>query len=297
DGIITPPISVASAVEGLEMVIPDIPTVPIVVGILSFLFFFQRFGTQRVGVTFGPIMVVWFSMLFVVGTSQIINRPEVLEALSPIYAWKLLMKYPGGFWLLGAVFLATTGAEALYSDLGHCGRKNIRITWGFVKVCLMANYLGQAAWLIQQEGTLAGRNPFYEMMPAWFLIPGIVIATLAAIIASQALISGSYTLISEAMSLNFWPRVTVRQPTNLKGQIYIPSVNTILWAGCLLMILYFRSSTHMEAAYGFSITIAMMMTTILLSYFLVFKKKWNAFLVAGILVLFCTIELSFFITN
>lgn len=298
DGIITPPISVASAVEGLELIIPDLPTVPIVVVILSLLFFFQRFGTQRVGGTFGPVMVVWFSMLFIVGLSQILHYPDVVRALNPVYAYRLLVLYPHGFWLLGAVFLATTGAEALYSDLGHCGRKNIRITWVFVKICLMINYMGQAAWLLHQgEPLLNGRNPFFEMMPSWFLLPGIIIATSATIIASQALISGSYTLISEAMSLNFWPRVTVRQPTDLKGQIYIPSVNTILWIGCILMILYFQNSAHMEAAYGFSITIAMMMTTILLTYFLLYKKKWPIVIVIGILILFGTIELSFFITN
>jgi KUP system potassium uptake protein len=208
------------------------------------------------------------------------------------------VQYPHGFWLLGAVFLATTGAEALYSDLGHCGRKNIRISWVFVKICLMANYIGQAAWIMHQgQSVLAGRNPFFEMMPHWFLLTGILIATAATIIASQALISGSYTLINEAMSLNFWPRVKVRQPTNLKGQIYIPSVNIILWIGCILMVLYFRNSTHMEAAYGFSITIAMMMTTILLTYFLLYRKKWNRFVVFGILVVFAIIESSFFITN
>lgn len=298
DGIITPPISVASAVEGLEMVIPDLPTVPIVVVILSLLFFFQRFGTHKIGSVFGPLMTIWFSMLFIVGAYNISHHPEVFKSLNPVYAYELLVKYPHGFWLLGAVFLATTGAEALYSDLGHCGRKNIRITWGFVKVALMTNYMGQAAWLMHQGETLLGnRNPFYEMMPSWFLIPGIGIATLAAIIASQALISGSFTLISEAMSLNFWPRVEVRQPTELKGQIYIPSVNTILWIGCILMILYFQSSTHMEAAYGFSITIAMMMTTVLLSYFMIYRKKWNIFLVIIILLVFSTIEISFFITN
>jgi KUP system potassium uptake protein len=298
DGIITPPISVASAVEGLEMVIPGLPTVPIVIAILSLLFFFQRFGTQSVGKTFGPIMVLWFSMLFVLGFIQILHYPDVLKALSPRYAWELLTKYPHGFWLLGAVFLATTGAEALYSDLGHCGRNNIRITWAFVKVCLVTNYVGQAAWLMHQgESFLSGRNPFYEIMPSWFLVGGIAIATMAAIIASQALISGSFTLISEAMSLNFWPRVTVRQPTELKGQVYIPSVNTILWFGCILMILYFRNSTHMEAAYGFSITVAMMMTTVLLMYFMLYRKNWNRLLVVGFLLLFGTIELSFFITN
>lgn len=298
DGIITPPISVASAVEGLEMVIPDIPTVPIVIVILSGLFFFQRFGTAKVGITFGPVMLLWFVMLFVIGVSQIVHFPDVIKALSPKYACELLLHYPHGFWLLGAVFLATTGAEALYSDLGHCGRKNIRITWGLVKVSLMTNYMGQAAWLMHQgKSFLDGRNPFYEMMPAWFLIAGIIIATAAAIIASQALISGSYTLISEAMSLNFWPRVKVRQPTDLKGQIYIPSINIILWVGCIMMILYFRNSTHMEAAYGFSITIAMMMTSVLLTYFLIYRLKWHWAWVALLMSVFAVVELSFFITN
>jgi len=298
DGIITPPISVASAVEGLEAVIPNLPTVPIVIIILSLLFFFQRFGTQKVGRIFGPAMVIWFTMLFVLGFSQILHYPGILKSLNPYYAYELLARYPGGFWLLGAVFLCTTGAEALYSDLGHCGRKNIRLTWAFVKICLLVNYLGQAAWIMHQgQPLLEGRNPFFEIMPHWFLIAGIIIATAATIIASQALISGSYTLISEAMNLNFWPRVRVRQPSNLKGQIYIPSVNAILWIGCVMMILYFRSSTHMEAAYGFSITITMMMTTILLSFYLIYKLKWNKWLVAGILILFATVETSFFIAN
>ena len=298
DGIITPPISVASAIEGLDIVIPHIPTVPIVIIILSLLFFFQRFGTQKVGGAFGPIMVIWFSMLLIIGFTQITHYPSVLKALNPYYGYKLLVHYPRGFWLLGAVFLATTGAEALYSDLGHCGRKNIRVSWAFVKLCLMTNYIGQAAWTMHQgKPLLAGRNPFFEMMPHWFLLTGILIATAATIIASQALISGSYTLINEAMSLNFWPRVKVRQPTNLKGQIYIPSVNVILWIGCIMMVLYFRNSTHMEAAYGFSITIAMMMTTILLTYFLLYRKKWNRYVVFGILILFTIIETSFFITN
>jgi KUP system potassium uptake protein len=298
DGIITPPISVASAVEGFEMIVPHLPTVPIVIVILSFLFFFQRFGTQKIGSVFGPMMFLWFLMLLVIGGGQITHYPSVLKALNPKYGYELLVLYPQGFWLLGAVFLATTGAEALYSDLGHCGRSNIRITWVFVKVCLMANYLGQAAWLLHQGSPfLNGRNPFFEMMPTWFLFPGILIATAATIIASQALISGSYTLINEAMNLNFWPRVTVKYPTNIKGQIYIPSVNNILWFGCILMILYFKSSTHMEAAYGFSITITMMMTTILLSYFMRYKLKWRPIIVVLVLIVFATIETSFFIAN
>ena len=298
DGIITPPISVASAVEGLEMVVPHLPTVPIVIVILSLLFFFQRFGTQKVGGFFGPIMVVWFLMLFTLGFNQILHTPDILKALSPHYGYLLLTQYPHGFWLLGAVFLCTTGAEALYSDLGHCGKRNIRITWILVKTSLITNYIGQAAWLLHQgKPLLEGRNPFYEIMPQWFLLPGIVIATAATIIASQALISGSYTMINEAMSLNFWPRVAVRQPTDLKGQIYIPSVNNILWFGCILMILYFRTSGNMEAAYGFSITVAMMMTSILLGYFLIYIKKWQKIWVFATLFVFALIEISFFVAN
>jgi KUP system potassium uptake protein len=306
DGIITPPISVASAIEGLNSVkglehtiVPGNGlTIGIVIIILSALFFFQRFGTQLIGKTFGPIMTVWFSMLLIVGCIQIMHYPGVLRALSPHYGYELIVRYPHGFWLLGSVFLCTTGAEALYSDLGHCGIKNIRITWVFVKISLVANYLGQAAWIMHQNKLeLNGANPFFAMLPQWFLLPGIFIATAATIIASQALISGSFTLISEAMNLNFWPRVKVRQPTDIKGQIYIPSVNIILWIGCVLMIVYFRDSSRMEAAYGFSITIAMMMTTYLLSYYMLYNRKWNKFLVAMIVVVFAIIELSFFVAN
>ncbi len=301
DGIITPPISVASAVEGLTVLpgLESLQTVPIVIVILSALFFFQRFGTRKIGSAFGPAMMVWFSMLFVLGISQVLQHPEILRAVNPIYAFRFVSGYPHGFWLLGAVFLATTGAEALYSDLGHCGKQNIRITWGFVKLCLLTNYLGQSAWMLSlgEGAALAGRNPFFSIMPVWFLLPGILIATVATIIASQAMISGSYTLINEAMNLNFWPRIAVRQPTDLKGQIYIPSVNNILWAGCILMVLYFRTSTHMEAAYGFSISIAMLMTTFLLMHYLFYLKKWNRLAVLGIFVLFAAIELSFFVAN
>ncbi|HNA15491.1 MAG TPA: KUP/HAK/KT family potassium transporter [Ferruginibacter sp.] len=306
DGIITPPISVASAIEGLNsvkglehIIVPgNNLSIGIVIAIISALFFFQRFGTQVVGSSFGPIMAIWFVMLFAVGAAQIAHYPDVLKAISPHYGYNLLVHYPHGFWLLGAVFLCTTGAEALYSDLGHCGIKNIRITWVFVKLSLVTNYIGQAAWVMHQDRAyLQGVNPFFEMMPHWFLLPSILIATAATIIASQALISGSYTLISEAMNLNFWPRVTVRQPSDIKGQIYIPSVNTILWLGCVLMILYFRNSSHMEAAYGFSITIAMMMTTILLNYYLLFRLKWSQWAVAIVIGLFVVIETSFFIAN
>ena len=298
DGIITPPISVASAVEGLGDVVPGIPTLPIIIIILCGLFFFQRFGTQKVGFFFGPAMVVWFSMLTVLGVVQIIEHPGIISALNPMWGYELLVEYPQGFWLLGAVFLCTTGAEALYSDLGHCGKKNIRITWIFVKIALVVNYLGQASWLMTQGSKFLGdRNPFFTIMPQWFLFSGVIIATFAAIIASQALISGSYTLINEAMSLNFWPRVTIKNPTNLKGQIYIPSINTILWFGCILMILYFKNSSNMEAAYGFSITIAMLMTTVLLNYYLIYIKKLNRILITFIIGVFSIIEIAFFVAN
>lgn len=300
DGIITPAVTVTSAVEGLKMVdgLGHLSPVPLVVLIVSILFFFQRFGSEKVGKAFGPVMVLWFTFLLVLGLHHILKYPDVIKALNPYYAYELLAHYPQGFWLLGAVFLCTTGAEALYSDLGHCGRQNIHLTWIFVKLCLVANYLGQAAWLLHQgQNALGDRNPFFEMMPEWFLLPGILIATLAAIIASQALISGSFTLVNEAINLNFWQRVVVKQPTEAKGQIYIPSVNTLLWLGCILIVFYFKDSARMEAAYGLAITVTMLMTTFLLAYFLRYKLKWNKALVLGVVAVFCTIELSFFVAN
>lgn len=300
DGMITPPISIMSAVEGIEMIegLEHIPIIWIVMGLISLFFLFQRFGTQRVGTLFGPIMTIWFCMLLVLGVSQVIQHPDIIRSLNPWYAYQLLVKYPGGFWILGAVFLATTGAEALYFDLGHCGIKNIRITWVFVKTCLVLNYLGQASWAMQNLNTgLGERNPFFEIMPDWFLLFGIIIATTAAIIASQAVISGSYTLVSEAVNLNFWPRVSTRQPSETKGQIYVPSVNMILWAGCILVVLYFKSSTNMEAAYGLAITVAMMMTTTLLSSFLLYRLKWPRLTVVLVISLFTIIEISFLIAN
>jgi KUP system potassium uptake protein len=296
DGIITPPISVASAVEGLKVFDEGIPVLPIVLIILTGLFTIQRYGTKLVGVAFGPIMLIWFSMLAVLGTYNAFLHPEIFNALNPKYAYDLLANYPKGFWLLGAVFLCTTGAEALYSDLGHCGRANIRVTWIFVKTALVLNYMGQGAWLMQQT-ELTGRNPFFEIMPEWFLLPGVIVATVAAVIASQALISGSFTLIGEAINLNFWPRVAIKFPTETKGQLYIPSVNWLLWAGCIGVMLYFRESAHMEAAYGLFITVAMLMTTLLLSYYLIYHRHWPFILVGGIASLFFAVELSFFVAN
>lgn len=306
DGIITPSITVSSAVEGLGglpilsgIIEPgnDL-TVMVVIAILSCVFFVQRFGTKVVGIAFGPLMLIWFGMLLVLGIVHIAKFPHVLHCLNPYYAYDLLRNYPGGFWLLGAVFLCTTGAEALYSDLGHCGRKNIQISWIYVKTALVVNYMGQGAWLLHQGDThLLGRNPFFELMPSWFLLGGIVIATFAAIIASQALISGAFTLINEAMTLNFWPRVQVRFPTVVRGQIYIPSVNWMLWIGCVGVMLYFRESGLMEAAYGFFICVAMLMTTTLMFGYLYFVRKWSLFLVLPVIALFFTVESAYFVAN
>lgn len=306
DGIITPPISVTSAIEGLgsvkgleHVIVPgNNLVVELVLVILLLLFVFQRFGTKVVGGSFGPIMFVWFGMLSVLGLRQIIHYPVVLEALSPHYGLELLTRHPKGFWLLGAVFLCTTGAEALYSDLGHCGRRNIQVSWLFVKTALVLNYLGQGAWvLMQQKSDLGGVNPFFAIVPHWFLVPSVFIAMSASIIASQALISGSFTLINEAISLNFWPKVTVKFPTDIRGQIYIPSINWILCTGCFLVVLYFRTSEAMTAAYGFSITIAMLMTTILMYHFLRYVKHYSLWAVVPILVVFVVVESSFFVAN
>ena len=300
DGIITPPVSVASAVEGLRMIKPDIETVPIVLAIITVLFMFQVLGTKMVGRAFGPIMLIWFSMLGFLGIVWIAKDWSILRAFSPHYAIQLLTNpYNGesGFWTLGAVFLCTTGAEALYSDLGHCGRGNIRVSWVFVKICLILQYFGQGAWLIHQNGSLLnGRKPIFELMPEWFLLWGIVIATAAAIIASQALISGSFTLVSEAIRLNFWPKVRLNYPSDQKGQLYVPSVNIFLWLGCMGVVLWFKESANMEAAYGLAITLTMLMTTALMAYYL-HVKKFDMWWIVAFIVVYVSIEGSFLVAN
>ncbi|MDF7816286.1 KUP/HAK/KT family potassium transporter [Runella sp. MFBS21] len=297
DGIICPPISVSSAIEGLELLYPKIQTVPIVLVILSVLFIIQVFGTKVVGGAFGPIMLVWFSTLGVLGLSHVADNLLVFKALNPYYAYQLLAEHPGGFALLGAVFLCTTGAEALYSDLGHCGRGNIRMSWIFVKSCLLLNYFGQAAWLMQHDGQfLNGRKPFYELMPDWFLLPGIAIATMAAIIASQALITGSFTLVSEAIRLNFWPKIKLKYPSDQKGQLYVPSINLLLFIGCVAVVLYFKRSTNMEAAYGLAITLTMLVDTLLMAYFL-YTHRSNMWLVIMFLVVYFAVEGAFMLAN
>ncbi len=309
DGIITPPITVTSAIEGLRQIpafhdITQQTIVTIVIAIISLLFFVQQFGTASIGKLFGPIMMVWFSMIAILGLSHIVDELSVFKALNPYYAVKLLATYPKGFWLLGAVFLCTTGAEALYSDLGHCGKGNIRISWIFVKTCLIINYLGQGAWLLAQyKGQIIpaavmadGFNPFIGIMPQWFKLIGIIIATAAAIIASQALISGSFTLISEAMRLNLWPKMKINYPTEEKGQLYIPGISLLLFVGCVGITLYFQKSANMGAAYGLAITLCMISTSILFANFLVSKRTLPAWIYLYLAV-YLLIESSFLIAN
>ncbi len=309
DGIITPPITVTSAIEGLRQLhalkdIQQTTIIGIVIGIITVLFFLQQFGTASIGKAFGPIMGLWFTMLAILGGSHLIDDIGIFKALSPYYAIDLLTTYPKGFWLLGAVFLCTTGAEALYSDLGHCGRGNIRISWIFVKTCLILNYLGQGAWLlanyknqiIPPEMMADGFNPFIGIMPLWFKLAGIMISTVAAVIASQALISGSFTLISEAMRLNLWPKMKINYPTDEKGQLYIPGISLLLYLGCIGIVLYFQKSSNMGAAYGLAITMCMISTSILFANFLVSRRVESVWIYLYLIVYF-TIEGAFLIAN
>ncbi len=300
DGIITPPISVSSAIEGLKVYNPELNTVPIVIGILFILFFIQQFGTSFIGKFFGPLMMLWFLMLGILGVYQMTSDWSVLTSLNPYYAYNLLQTHPSGYLILGAVFLCTTGAEALYSDLGHCGKQNIRISWLFVKTTLVLNYFGQGAWLIAHQGqtldSFKSSNPFYAIMPEGFLPYGIVIATIAAVIASQALISGSFSLINEAMRLNLWPKARVKYPSEMKGQLYIPSINWLLLAGCIGVVLYFKESINMEAAYGLAIVLCMLMTTTLLNFYM-HMKRYNQFFIYFIITVYVIIELSFMAAN
>lgn len=298
DGLITPAISVSSAVEGLRILNPDIETLPIVIAILLALFSVQRFGTDVVGGLFGSFTLIWFLMIGTFGFISILDNPDVIKAINPVYAIELLTLYPSGFWLLGAVFLCTTGAEALYSDLGHCDKKSIRIGWAFVKICLLLNYFGQGSWLLESVGSTLGKesNPFYSIIPSWFLLPSILIATLATIIASQALISGSFTLINEATRLNLWPKFRTLYPTTKRGQIYIPSINFALCIGCVGVTYYFKESSNMEAAYGLAVITSMITTTILFLYYLS-SRKIHPFLIYLVGCLFLAIESAFLISN
>ena len=296
DGIITPAITVTTAIEGLESISPNLPVIPITLAIISIIFFVQRFGTESIGKSFGVFMLLWFLLLGMVGIISITYYPLILKAFNPYYAVILLAKSPQWFLILGAVFLCTTGAEALYSDLGHCGRKNITISWAFVKTMLILNYLGQGAWVLTHAQTATSVNPFFSIMPQGMLFFAIIMATGAAIVASQALISGTFSILSEAMNLHFWPRMRIKHPTYVKGQIYIPTINLAMYIGVVLIILLFRDSSHMEAAYGLAITITMLMTTLLLGVYL-HTKGVSRFIMILFIGAYCTIEGVFLAAN
>jgi KUP system potassium uptake protein len=310
DGIITPPISIMSAIEGLRelerlhTMRQDI-IVYIVLGIIVLFFFMQQFGTASIGKFFGPIMFVWFTMLALLGALHVFDDLHIFKALSPHYALDFLIRYPQGFWLLGAVFLCTTGAEALYSDLGHCGRGNIRISWIYVKICLLLNYFGQGASILyhlsgktisEEVINKEGINAFYDLMPQWFIIPGVIIAASAAIIASQAMVSGSFTLISEAMRLNLWPKLKINYPSEEKGQLFVPSISLLMLVGCCGVVLYFRESSKMGAAYGLAIIVTMFMTTILFANYMV-SKRVKSVLIYVFLLVYIIIESAFLVAN
>lgn len=297
DGILTPSITIVSAVEGLKLQYPALEILPIVLLIVTLLFLIQQFGTAAIGTSFGPIMFLWFIMLGVLGVKEIVFLPEILKAFNPYYGLQLLSLHPHAYLLLGAVFLCTTGAEAIYTDLGHCGIKNLRTTWIFVKISLVLNYLGQGAWILlhpQASGVYA--NPFFAMMPWWLLPLGVLLATAAAIIASQALISASYTIISEAIQLSLWPKVRISYPTTRKGQMYISSVNWLLFVAVVVVVLTFRSSAKMEAAYVLAITVTMLMTTLLMAYFMQ-RIRRKAITILVFLAGSLTIEGTFLVAN
>lgn len=297
DGLITPPITITSAIEGLGK--PTKTTISIVIGILAIVFFMQQFGTKSIGKLFGPVMFMWFVMMAVMGIIHIADDVNIFKAINPVYGIRLLIEEPKGFWILGAVFLCTTGAEALYSDLGHCGRSNIRISWLFVKSCLILNYIGQGAWLLHNyKGRILPEeiNPFFQIIPEQYRTAGIIIAALAAIIASQALISGAFSLVSEAIKLNLWPKFKVTYPSTERGQLYISKINWSLFVGCSLIVLYFQSSEAMEGAYGLSITVTMIMTSSLFAFYM-YVKRYPRFWILVYLLVYLSIEFSFFAAN
>lgn len=300
DGMITPSITVTSAIEGLKLKFPEVSVIPIVIAIIAFLFIIQQFGSNLVGKLFGPIMFIWFSTLGVIGFLQILNDPTIFRAINPYYAVNLLVNNPGALLILGGVFLCTTGAEALYSDLGHCGKKNIRISWVFVKSMLILNYLGQGVWVLKNVASYNPHdslaNPFFKLVPDDMVLYLVVLATMAAVIASQAMISGSFTLISEAVRLNLWPKVRIHYPSVQKGQLYVPSINWLLCIGCIIIVLIFKKSDDMEGAYGLAINLTFLMTTVLIAVFML-RKKVPTYLVAIFVAIYASIEISFLFAN
>lgn len=297
DGMITPSITVTSAIEGLQLKFPQVQVIPIVISIIALLFIIQQFGTNLVGKLFGPIMFIWFAVLGITGIAQISHDLSIFKALNPYYAIHLLATNPGALAILGGVFLCTTGAEALYSDLGHCGKQNIRISWIFVKLMLILNYLGQGAWILKNPNYDPHFvNPFFQLVPQSMVIYLVILATTAAVIASQAMISGSFTLISEAVRLNLWPKVRINYPSVQKGQLYVPSINWLLCIGCILIVLYFKKSDDMEGAYGLAINLTFLMTTVLIAVYML-RKKFPKYIIIIFVVVYAIIEFAFLIGN
>ena len=311
DGVLTPAVTVTTAVEGLRSIEAmdaflgsgQAVVIVIALAIISLLFIIQRSGTSSIGKLFGPVMMVWFLFLGITGLWLSLGDLSILQALNPVYAIKILFSPDNkeGFLILGSVFLCTTGAEALYTDMGHVGRNNIFISWPFVKICLVLNYMGQCAWIIQNQGNpviqaIEDLNPFYMMLPEPLRPVAILLSALATIIASQALISGSYTLVHEAASLDLMPHLNVQYPSDTKGQIYIPFVNNILWFFCALVVLYFQSGSRMENAYGLAITISMLMMTVMFCVYIgvVHKQRIAAVIFT---VVFFALEGVFFISS
>jgi KUP system potassium uptake protein len=296
DGMITPSITVTSAIEGLQLKFPWFQVIPVVISILVILFIIQQFGTNLVGKLFGPIMFFWFATLGVLGLLYVSRDYSILKALNPYYAYHLLTTNPEALLILGGVFLCTTGAEALYSDLGHCGRNNIRVSWIFVKLTLILNYLGQGVWLLQHPNYTSDLNPFYEIVPEQYLLAMVALATIAAIIASQAMITGSFTLISEAVRLNVWPKVRINYPSDQKGQLYVPSINWLLCFGCIGMVLLFKKSVNMEGAYGLAINLTFLATTILVAVYM-YLKRVPSYIITLFLIIYGLLELAFLAGN
>lgn len=296
DGIITPSITVTTAIEGLQLKFPDVPVIPIVIIIISILFIIQQFGTNLVGKLFGPVMFLWFTALGVLGILFVVQDFSILKALNPYYAITLLINNPAALLILGGVFLCTTGAEALYSDMGHCGKNNIRVSWVFVKAMLILNYLGQGVWVLHRPHYEVELNPFFEIVPPAYLLFMVALATLAAVIASQAMITGSFTLISEAVRLNLWPKVRINYPSNQKGQIYVPSINWLLWIGCVAIVLIFKKSGAMEGAYGLAINLTFLSTTILVAAYMK-RKKVPLYVILIFVAIYGAIEMTFLVGN
>lgn len=296
DGIITPSITVTSAIEGLKLKFPDVSVLPIVISIITGLFVIQQFGTNLVGKLFGPIMFLWFGALGLLGILYVVQDFSIFKALNPYYAVQLIATNPKALLILGGVFLCTTGAEALYSDMGHCGRSNIRVSWIFVKVMLILNYLGQGVWILHHGKYDSTLNPFFEIVPAAYLLAMVALATVAAVIASQAMITGSFTLISEAVRLNLWPKVRINYPSNQKGQIYVPSINWILWAGCIIIVMIFKTSADMEGAYGLAINLTFLSTTILIAAYMK-RKKVPVYVIMIFVVIYTLLEMTFLVGN